>query len=205
MKIINCEQYGDEWWEIRNGKPTASNAKKLITSQGKESKSMLDYATELAGDLYAGKQLNNITSNEWMERGTELEDSARSLYELINDCEVEEVGMVVDDDDLFIASPDGIVSGNSILEIKCLKPTNHIKAHMYYKKMNKAPTDYISQVQMQLFVSGFDYADLMFFNEDLPELIIRIEADKDFHKVLEQQLHAVIKERDNIIKLLKEA
>jgi len=205
MKIITCDQYSDEWWAARNGKPSASNAKKLVTSQGKESKSMAEYAIALAGDLFAEKSLDSFDGNAWTERGTELEDSARSLYEMVKDCEVKEVGMMVDDNDLYIASPDGIVNGNSILEIKCLKPTNHIKAIMYHKKNNKAPTDYISQIQMQLFVSGYDYAEIMFFNPDLPELIIRVDADLDFHKILESQLKAVIVERDNIIKLLKES
>jgi DNA topoisomerase IB len=92
-----------------------------------------------------------------------------------------------------------------LCEFKCLKATNHIKAHIYHKKTGKAPTDYISQCQMQMFVTGRKWTDLVFFHPSLPELIIRIEADLAFHKVLESQLKAVIIERDKIVKLLRES
>lgn len=205
MIIYNFEQYSDEWWDKRNAKPSASNGKRVITSQGKPSKSLGDYALDLAGEMYAGKSLDSFEGNAHTDRGHELEDSARSLFEMINDCEALEVGMILDDEELYIASPDGVINGDGILEIKCLKASNHIKAHVYYKKHGKMPTDYVSQVQMQLFVSGFKYAKIMFYHPDLPELIIDVKPDLEFHKVLEQQLNEVISERDNIINLLKEA
>ena len=204
MIIHDMEQGSGDWFELRAGMPTGSMAKKLVTSQGKESKSMAEYAIELAGDLYAGEPLDAFEGNAWTDRGTELEDSARSLYELVQDCEVKEVGFCTDDDNQYGASPDGLISDDGLVEFKCLKATNHIKAIMYHKKNHKAPTDYISQVQMQLFVTERKWCDLVFFHPSLPELIIRIEPDLEFHKVLESQLSAVIKERDNIIKLLKD-
>lgn len=205
MIIHELEQGTEEWLNLRAGMPTGTGAKKLVTSTGQLSKSMPDYAVELAGDLFAGKSLDSFEGNQWTERGTELEDSARSLYELLNDIEVKEVGFCTDDDDRYGMSPDGLVNDDGLVEFKCLKATNHIKARMYYLKHNKPQPDYIPQVQMQLFVSGRKWCDLMHFHPDLPELIVRIEADPEFHKVLESQLNAVIKERDNIVKLLKEA
>lgn len=205
MIIHDLEQGSEAWLNLRAGMPTGTGAKRLVTSTGQLSKSMSDYAIELAGDMFAGKPLDQFEGNQWTDRGIELEDSARSLYELVKDCEVKEVGFCTDDNDLYGMSPDGLVNDDGLAEFKCLKATNHIKARLYYLKHNKPEPDYIPQVQMQLFVSGRDWCDLVYFHPDLPELIIRIEADKDFHKVLEQQLHAVIKERDNIIKLLKEA
>jgi len=204
MITHDLEQGTEEWHKLRAGIPTGSMAKNLVTSQGKESKSLGGYAITLAGDLFAGQPLDAFEGNEWTDRGTELEDSARSLYELINDCEVKEVGFVTDDNNSYGASPDGLINNDGLVEFKCLKATNHIKAHIYYDKHKKPPTDYIPQVQMQMFVTGRKWTDLVFFHPDLPELIIRVEADKDFHKVLESQLSAVIIERDKIIKLLKE-
>ena len=197
-------QGSQEWLNLRAGLPTGSNAKKLVSSTGQLSKSLTEYAVELAGDMFAGEPLDSFDGNAWTDRGTELEDSARSMYELINDCEVVEIGFITDDDIKFGASPDGLINDDGMVEFKCLKATNHIKAIMYHKKNHKAPTDYISQVQMQLFVTGRKWCDLMFFHPSLPELIIRIEPDLSFHEVLKHQLEAVIIERDNIIKLLKE-
>jgi hypothetical protein len=204
MIIHDVEQGSPEWFALRAGMPTSSNAKKLVTSQGKESKSMPEYAIELAGDLYAGQPLNAFEGNAWTDRGTELEDSARSLYEMVNDVEAQTVGFITDDDQQHGASPDNLIGEDGGLEIKCLKATNHIKAIMYYKKNKKPPTDYVSQVQSCLFETGRKWWDLMFFHPDLPELIIRIEPDLEFHKVLESQLKAVIIERDKIVKLLNE-
>lgn len=205
MIIHELEQGTEAWHELRAGMPTGSMAKKLVTSQGKESKSMPEYAIELAGDLYAGQPLDAFEGNQWTDRGTELEDAARSLYELLTSSEVQEVGFITDDGEQYGVSPDGLVDNDGLVEFKCLKGTNHIKAIMYHKKNHKAPTDYIPQCQMQLFVTGRKWCDLVFYHPDLPELIIRIEPDLEFHKVLESQLLAVIKERDNIIKLIKEA
>lgn len=192
----------DEWYKARYGKPSASNAKKLVTSKGGPSKSLKGYAVELAADRFAGKNVDSFEGNAWTERGNELEDSARSLYELVNDCTVVESGFITDDKEQYGASPDGLINDDGLVEFKCLKASNHISAIMYHKKHGKPPTDYIAQVQMQMFVIGRTWTDLMFFHPDLPELIIRIEPDLDFHKVLESQLAEVIKERDRIVGIL---
>jgi len=156
----------------------------------------------LARQTVKNKSLNDFGGNEWTERGTELEDSARSLYEMVYDCEVKEVGLCMDDEGTYIASPDGLIGDDGVLEIKCLKASNHIKAIIYHAKNRKPPTDYISQVQMQLFVTGRKWCDLVFYHPDLPELIIRIEPDLTFHMVLIKQLKAVIEERDRIVSIL---
>ena len=205
MKIIDCEQYSNEWWKARLGKPSASNAKKLVTSTGLPSKSLKDYGIELANDLYVGEAVDQWEGNVHTQRGTELEAVARSLYELIRGTQIGEVGMFINDGEQYIASPDGVIEDKGILEIKCLTATRHTKAILYYAKHKKVPSDYCSQLQMQLFVSGYKYAHYMFYHPDLPELIIRVYPDLSFHGMLFKQLGIVIKERDRIIKLLEAA
>lgn len=205
MIIHNVEQGSGEWFVIRAGKPTASKAKSLVTSQGKESKSMPEYAIELAGELYAGEPLDAFQGNSWTERGTELEDQARSLYELVNNCNIEQVGFITDDNNLYGVSPDGLIGDDGDLEIKCLKATNHIKSLMYFKKNDKPPTDYVSQCQMRLFVTGRKWVDLFFYHPDLPEFTIRILPDLGFHRVLQQQLDRVLIERDRVLKIIESA
>lgn len=202
MIIHDIEQGCKEWLNLRAGMPTGTGAKNLVTSQGKESKSLGAYALELAGDLFAGKKLDAFEGNAWTDRGTELEDSARSLYEMVYDCEVKEAGFCTDDTDSYGMSPDGFVGNDGLVEFKCLKATNHIKAIIYHDKHKKAPTDYIPQIQMQMFVSDRKWCDLVMFHPDLPELIIRVEADLDFHVMLAKQLKTVIIERNKIVELL---
>lgn len=203
MIIHDLEQNSPEWYAIRLGKPTASGASNLVTSTGKESKSIDEYAIKLAGDLFAGEELDSWTGNYWTERGHELEDSARSLYELINDNQTDRVGFITDDDELYGASPDSLVLDCGMLEIKCKKASEHIKTIMYINKMKKPPTEHYSQCQMQTFVTGRKWVDLMFYHPSLPEKIIRINADEDFHSLLSRQLKTLIQRRDEIVKMLK--
>lgn len=204
MKIIEFPQYSDEWWSHRNGKPSASNAKKLITSTGAPSKSAADYSTYLAGCLYAGADIDPFEGNRHTERGTDTESEARSDYRLLKGVGVSEIGSFTDDMEQYIASPDGVIeSEKGLLEIKVLKPANHINALMYYNKHKRPPPLYVPQCQMSLFVSQYDYLDLEFYNPNLPSLIIRIEPDEKIMKSLESQLLACIAERSKTLAILE--
>jgi hypothetical protein len=202
-KIIDCEQYSDTWWTLRCGKPSASCAKKLVTSTGAASKQMADYAIELANALYAGKEVDAWDGNSATQRGTALEPLARMAYELDNGVDVQEVGMFTDDLEQFIASPDGVI-GDGLLEIKNLTGKNHTKALMYYAKNMRIPTDYVPQLQMQLFVSGKAFVDIFFHHPDLPCLTIRQFSDPAIVAGLKSQLAAVLAERDRIHQQLLE-
>ncbi len=202
-KIIECEQYSDDWWALRCGKPSASCAKKLITSAGAASKQMSDYAIDLANALYSGKEVDAWEGNSATQRGTELEPLARMAYELDNGVEVQEVGMFTDDLEQYVASPDGVI-GDGLLEIKNLTGKNHTKALMYYAKNKRVPTDYAQQLQMQLFVSGKAWVDIFFHHPDLPCLTIRQVPDPKIVAGLKSQLAAVIAERNIILKQLQE-
>jgi len=203
-KIIDCAQYDPAWWEFRCGKPSASNAKKLITSTGAKSKSCPDYSRYLAGCQFAGKDIDAWEGTKFTDRGTEIEAEARAYYSLTKNVDVDEIGSFTDDMEQYIASPDGaITSSKGLLEVKVLKPVNHINALLYYKKNRKPPPLYIPQCQMSLFVSEYDWLDLEFYNPDLPALIIRIEPDEKVINCLACQLTECLKERDNTLKILE--
>ena len=203
MKIIDCEQYSDEWWSARIGKPSASNAKKLVTSTGAVSKQMNDYAIELANALFAGKDVDAWEGNAATNRGTELEPEARAAYEFISGHKVIEIGSFTDDTEKFIASPDGCIGDDGLLEIKNLSGKNHTKALMYYRKHNKVMPDYAPQLQMQLFISQRDYVDLFLHHPDLPCLTIRQERDDKIIETLDLQLDACLLMRDLVLETLR--
>jgi len=202
--MINyCEQYSDEWYAGRLGKPSSSSFSKLVTSTGAESKSMIPYAQKLAGDLFAGKEIDAWEGNKYTERGHEIEAEARAYYSMVNDVEVEQVGFITDAMGRWLCSPDGLIGDDGILEIKCL-PKLHIAALLYYQKNGKAPTDYIVQTQGQLFISGRKWVDLEYYHPDLPKIIIRQYPDKKIQAALEKQLMACIAERNITLKILQE-
>lgn len=204
MIVNNCEQYSDEWYKFRLGKPSSSSFSKLITSTGAASKSMQAYAQKLAGDLFAGRDIDAWEGNRFTERGHEIEEEARSYYSMMFDKEVIQVGSVSDTMGRWITSPDGMVDEDGVLEVKCL-PKNHIAALLYYKKMHgKAPPDYIQQTQGQLFVTEREYVDLLYYHSDLPKIVIRQYPDEKIQTALEKQLKACITERNLTLNILKE-
>lgn len=203
MIVHNVEQGTPEWFALRAGKPTASEFSKLITSTGEPSKSMAGYAITLAGEMYAGKPLDAWEGNAYTERGKILEADARRAYAFLNDVEPETVGFVSNDAVQYGCSPDSLINREGILEIKCLKAENHIKAILYHKKHKKCPPDYVQQTQGQLFVCELPWCDLYFHHPDLPPLIIRQERDEAIIKSIADQIQNVINERDKILEELR--
>lgn len=204
MIIHDVEQRSEEWYALRLGIPTGSAFSKLITSQGKPSKSLAEYATTLAGEKFSGKELEAWEGNQWTERGKELEIDAKEFYEFTNDVTVDEVGFITSDDKTRGCSPDGLVNDDGMTEYKCLKGERHIKAIMYYKKHNKAQPDYIPQTQGQMMIAERKWCDLVFFHPELPTLVIRQTYDEEFCATLAGLIDEVLVERDKIVKVLEE-
>ena len=203
MITLEADQYSPEWYQFRIGKPSSSSFSKLITSTGAPSKSMEKYAQKLAGDLFAGEDIDAWEGNKFTDRGHAIEDEARAYYSMMFDVEVEEVGSIGDDLGRWLCSPDGLIGDDGMLEIKCL-PKLHTEALLYYHKNKKAPPTYIPQVQGQLFITGREYVDLLYYHPMLPKKVIRQYPDDKIQAGLEKQLKACIVERNITLKILKE-
>lgn len=201
MIIHDIEQRTPEWYALRLGMPTGSMFSQLVTPRGLPSKS--SYAYTLAGEIFAGKELDPFNGNKWTERGEELEPAAKRLYEFSQDVEIKDVGFVTDDQKLWGCSPDGLVNDDGMVEYKCLKAEHHIKAIVQYNKTKKAGADYIPQTQGQMKIVEREWCDLVFYHPDLPPLIIRQTPMKEFVKTLITQRDVVIEERDKILEALK--
>lgn len=198
MIVHNCEQGSPEWFAIRAGKPSASCFDKLITSTGEVSKSLQGYAITLAGEKYAGKPLDAWEGNSYTERGKLLELEARTAYTFLHDAPVEQVGFVTDDNKEYGCSPDGLVETDGLVEFKCLKAENHIKALLYYGKHKKCQPDYVQQTQGQIMICNREWCDLMFYHPDLPKLVIRQHRNDALQVPLAVAIAEVIIERDRI-------
>ena len=203
MIIHDCEQGTETWHKLRAGIPTASCASNLVTSTGKPSTSLADYALTLAAEKYAGKVVDGFGGNKYTERGKELEDAARTDYEMTNQIEVQQVGFITDNLMRYGCSPDGLVSSDGGFETKCKIAKEHIKALLYYRSTKKTPTEYVAQPQMCMFVTGRTYWDLHLYHPDLPSVTIRQYPDKEFFKILKKQISLVCVERDEILAKLK--
>jgi putative phage-type endonuclease len=152
MIVLDIEQGTEEWQKARLGIPTASNFDKIVTTKGDLSKQSKKYLYTLASEQVTGVKEEGYT-NGVMQRGNELEQEARDFYELTQSATIEKVGFVYSDESKSVgASPDGFVGEEGGIEIKC--PLAH--THVGYLLGKKLPTEYIQQVQGNLFVTGRD-------------------------------------------------
>lgn len=197
------EQGSPEWFALRCGLATASRFSSIITGTGKLSTSLDGYAAELAADRFAGRPLEKWEGNAATERGNELEPNARMYYELLNDTQVEQASFVKLDDIDAGCSPDGLVSANGLIEIKCQMPKGHVQTLSYYGRNKSAPSDYIPQVQGQLWVMGREWCDLFFFHPDLPKLCIRVHRDESYISSLVDGVKRCLEKRDEYIATMR--
>ena len=198
MKIINgIEQGSPEWLQLRLGVATASDFKKIITSTGKESKTLKDYALELASESLLTEPESSYKS-EAMQRGNDLEDEARKYYSFITDTKVDQVTFIKKDDEIGY-SPDGLIDDNGSIEIKCPQKKNHLK----YLVDNKLPAEYKSQVQGGLYISGRDYCDFIsyhpLFKDDKKMMVVRVGRDEEYIKTLSELINKTIELKEKFI------
>jgi len=203
VRIISCDQYSDEWWESRLGKPTASSAHRLITPTGQASTGLESYASELALDLYRGKSKESWGGNQHTERGSLLEPVAANDYEFVYQTKLREVGFIMDDDKRFGVSPDRLIGRSGMLEIKCFDEKAHLAALIYYKENRKVQPERIAQLQMQLFTGKKKFNYLYHYSQTLPSFRIKVLPIKSYFEMLECQIEDVIKRRDEILTMLR--
>lgn len=177
MQVYNFEQRSEDWYNIRLGKLTASNAKTIaVAGQGLET---LCY--ELAAEILTKHRKEGYT-NAAMEQGNALEDNARTLFELQTGYTVEQVGFV-EEDEYCGCSPDGfILNRTSGIEIKCPQDNTYAK----YLYDGEIKPEYYAQMQMQMLLTGCSYWYYVVFNPNFDESIVikKVEADKEYQTKL---------------------
>lgn len=173
MKIVDCIQGSEEWYEARLGFVTASNFGKVLNK--KTGRGL--YMRKIAAERLTGFREESY-KNDVMEAGSERETEARRYYEMANDCKVEQVGFVMRDEWIG-GSPDGLIGKNGLLEIKCPLSSTHIEVIL----SGKMPTLHIPQVQGLLWVTERKWCDFVSFDSRVlsqPMFVVRVERDQDY-------------------------
>lgn len=203
MIIEDIEQGTEEWLELRRGKITASRIKEVL-AKGRgnaPSKTRQSYMYQLIAERLTG-EIEDSYTNKYMEWGNEWEPSARAAYQLKNDLMVRQVAFVKLNDDIGV-SPDGLVEGNGLLEIKCPKTTTHID---WYLK-GKCPSEHYPQVQAQMWVAGSDWCDFVSFDPridgDSGYFEVRVPRDDEYIDHLKYECGLFIEEMNEIMEKLK--
>lgn len=174
------EQGTQEWRDERCGRFTASRmADLLATTKSGPSASRKNYIAELVIERLTGEPQDNGFVSKDMQRGIELEPEARTTYEFEMDAEVSEVGFVVHPElDYTGASPDGLVSSDGAVEIKCPRSATHIET----VRTRKVPNQYFSQMQWVMACTGRLWCDYVSYDPRIkdPRLtlcVIRVNRD----------------------------
>lgn len=192
MKIYNFEQRTDEWYAIRKGKMTASNAETIIAN----GKGLETYIYNLMAEYYSSAEKENYINAD-MQRGIDLEPEARLEFEFYTGLDVQEVGFI--EYNYFIGvSPDGLIGDDGLIEIKC--PNDSI----YFKLLlsNNIKPEYIAQMQMQMFVTDRQYCYFVSYNPNFEKSLYIKKINRDEEMI--DKLKKGLERGTQLIKEIKE-
>ena len=190
MKILTSFEQGSPGWkQARAGKVTASRAKDARDKlkSGAASGKQIAYACQVALERLSGQPADATFENWQMREGHVQEPIARAAYERRTGNLVDEVGAFATDDDLFLYSPDGLIDGDGLLEVKTLFSPERIMTIVG----NGDVSDFIDQCMFGLWLTGRQWIDLVVWVPSLEHLTIkRIDRDEDYIEAMETDLMA---------------
>ena len=196
MKFHNIEQNSLEWSELRRGKFTASVFNDLFMKE--TTKTYQDVIYKIVYERLTS-DIPESYSNEWMQRGHDLEPEARAIYELETFNKVHNGGFF-ELTDWIGASPDGLIGEDGLVEIKCPKYNTMIG----YLLTKKVPLEYERQIQGQLYVTNRKWCAFVAYHPNLKPLIIRVEPNEEMITEIKEKLNEAIIKAKTIITKLKE-
>lgn len=193
------EQQTEAWFEARLGSVTASRVKDVMAKgrSGAPSATRQNYMMQLLCERLTGKREEGFTSAA-MQRGNDLEPIARLAYELMQDCEVVETGLIMHPRiERFGASPDGLIiltNGRGGLEIKCPNTAQHIAV----MQSGKHDPQYDWQMLAQISCGDLEWSDFVTFDDRLPEELqyfcARFERDETRIREMETEVKLFLEE-----------
>ena len=197
------EQGSEAWLAARKGRITGSRFKDCRDKLkgGQPSKACLAYAMDIARERVGGDAPAKF-QNAAMRIGNEQESSARFAYERRTGNLVEEVGFFTTDDGYYGLSPDGLIDGDGVLEIKTMVSSDTLFTAMAEGDLSA----YMDQCLGYLWLLGRKWVDLVLWAPDLDHMAIkRITRDEDAIEQLEADLMAFARLVQNYEKTLRAA
>lgn len=142
------------------------------------------YARDLARERLGGES-PGVFQNNAMRTGTEQEPHARAKYEAKTGAMVEEVGFYVAEDGRCGLSPDGLIDGDGVLEIKTMVSSDTLFSALVEGDIS----EYRDQCLGYLWLLGRQYVDLVLWVHDLQHMAIhRITRNEEDIEALEADL-----------------
>lgn len=192
MKIHNFEQRTPEWIEIKRGKMSASNAETIIAN----GKGLETYIYNLMAEYYSSAEKENYINAD-MQRGIDLEPEAKIEFQFYTGLNIKEVGCV-EFNEYILASPDGLIGDDGLIEIKC--PNDSI----YFKLLlsDNIKPEYIAQMQMQMYVTDRQYCYFVSYNPNFEKSLYIKKINRDEEMI--EKLKKGLERGTQLIKEIKE-
>lgn len=182
-------QGSPEWHALRLGKVTASRVADVIArTKSGWGASRANYAAQLIAERLTGEAVESY-SNAAMQRGSELESEARTAYEFRAGVEVVQIGFAAHPSIAMSgASPDGLVGGDGLVELKCPNTATHIDTLLG----QEIPGKYQTQMLWQMACADRAWCDFVSYDPRLPEemrlFVARLDRDEKRIAELEKEV-----------------
>ena len=196
--LFNVEQNTDEWYALRVGLITGSDAPAVNMKPSNEGYKRL--IRRLVYERMYGERADAWQGNKYTERGHELEPDAFQEYQFLTGKKIEKVGFIKLND--FVGcSPDALEGDKGLIQIKCLD----WNAHMEVLESDKIGTYHESQMKFELYASEREYNIYFGYHPKLPAYFKKITLDDKARQILDKKVNEIIQEVQNRITKLKEA
>ena len=202
---MSAPQGTAEWLQERAGKLGASSiADAMARTKNGYGASRANLMARLLTERLTGMPVETFSSAA-MQWGNDTEPQARAAYEFQRDVEVSETGWVPHRSIANTGcSPDGLVDGGGLVEIKCPQTATHIETLL----ARTIPGKYVVQMQWQMEVTGTDWCDFISFDPRLPlrmqMFVQRIERDDNRIAEIREEVTTFLAELDQKIHQLNE-
>ncbi|ECQ1290653.1 lambda-exonuclease family protein, partial [Campylobacter coli] len=177
------EQGSHEWLNFRKGKITASIVASCIGEKG------AFLSKKKAKELIQGVYEPYVS--EAMKKGREYEELIRAKMEFIIGKDITPIVIQSLENELFMASLDGIDNEKTIYEFKY--STNN-KEYEQVLKFKKPSSKYYAQIQFQLFVGGFEKCVFAVLNENDDLTYCIVKSDKEYQDFMLRKIDEFIKD-----------
>ena len=187
MIVVDCVQGSESWFQARLGIPTASEFATVLAKgrSGGDSKGRRTYMLKLIGERITGEPAESYT-NAHMERGKIMEEEARNAYAFMSDSVLVPVGFIRNGDKG--CSPDSLVGGDGLLEIKTKLP--HLQIDVLLR--DEMPPEHMAQVQGQIWTAEREWCEFVSYWPKLPLFVKRIYRDEAYIKILSDAIDSFL-------------
>ena len=204
FRVVTTEQRTDAWRQARVGQLTGTCAVDMLAKiKTGEAAARRDLRLRLVCERLTGRSQEDVFVSKDMQRGIDKEADAFAAYEALTGEIARTVGYLAHPELAAGCSPDGQIGNfTGIVEVKCPKSATHLR----YLRSRQAPSDYLPQVQHNLWITGAQWCDFVTYDDRFPptlrlavfriyrdeaamksyELLVRIflgEVEKEYQEV----------------------